>query len=296
MKRQTEVLPFAHDLKSEDSVKIEVMDGIISHLLPQSYDEFVSSQSWRSTVFRAARLEKQLRQMDDALPTEESTTLLTLLKERMRRWKVDNAFRKFSQRITLDRFWYGRMSLTEKATLKRVEESRFDAMRLKQLLDHDNTTEEKEVLLMRHFFIDSFEGYRRNVVQNMLLDYTKEGLEQQNLASYQRNYWQYAVFHVFHMAAMVSGGYFVGRDIGDRSLKMWLTIVFVTILEELFCLEVFVIAAKYVMLQRLVIKDFYALWGAILRKSRLILMRTGGVMRSSLDLVQHFNPACRAAR
>ncbi|RYH17407.1 hypothetical protein EON65_28665 [archaeon] len=296
IERQAEVLPITQNLQLGEPAKNEVMGGFISYLLPQSYDEFVLSQSWRSTIFRAARLEKQLRNMDDVLPFEESSTLLILLKERMRRWKIDNAFRKHSQRITLDQFWYGRLELNEKSLLKRVEESRFDAMRLKQLLDSDNSTEEKEVLLMRHFFVNAFNGYQRNIVQGMLLDHSEEELEQQNGSLYQRNYWFYAVCYVVHMAVVVAGGYFVGMDIGDRSLKMWLTILFVTVLEELFCLEVFVIGAKYVMLQRVVIKDFFALWGAMMRKSRLILMRTGGMMRNSLDLVQHFNPACRAAR
>lgn len=281
---------------SQDS-KGDIMDGLISYLLPQQTDELATSQTFRSTMFKAARLQKQLTGIDEILPTEERDLLMATMRQKAVRWETDNAFRKYHQRMTIDRLWYGMRPFTAARVLKTIEDVRHEVIFMKRIIDDEHLpVEERELLLVKAYLLHSFEGYRRNIVMMRFAEQADAEAEATDAADHQVHYHLYMGIYLLYMMGMVVGGYWLGLDIGQRAVKMWLTIFFVALLQELFFIELWVIATKVLVLNRWMLQDFQVILQALKKRCKLLLMRTGGSMKNALDLVQHFNPACRVAR
>lgn len=283
-------------LRSEDEAAVQKAD-MISFFTPKPTDEFMAWQTLRSTFSKAARLSKQFAEMDDILPQEECDILLKVMQAAQRRWQTDNAFRPYRNRMTIERLWYGFLPFEVKPVLRMIERSREESILLLQRLETETSlAEEREQALIKHYLLYSLLGYQRNIAQMKFSELDEERKEGSHGAVYQQHFTTFFLLCTAYMMAVAAGGAYLGMNIGNRSVELWLVVLFVSLVEEFFAHELFVIFCDALVLKRWMAADFYRILLALNRRSRLLLARTGGAVRNALDLVQHFNPACRVAR
>eukprot|EP00981_Chlorochromonas_danica_P015821 scaffold14705_cov249-Ochromonas_danica.AAC.2 len=287
------VLPTLH---SEDEADVQKTD-MISFFSPKPTDEFMAWQTLRSTFSKAARLSKQFAEMDDILPQEECDVLLNVMQTAQRRWQTDNAFRPYRNRMTIERLWYGFLPFEHGPVLRKIECSREESILLLRKLERETSpTEEREQALVKHYLLYSLLGYQRNIALMKLGELDEDRREASHGAVYQQHFTTFFLLCTAYMMAVAAGGAYLGMNIGNRSVELWLVVLFVSLVEEFFAHELFVIFCDALVLKRWMAADFYRILLGLNRRSRLLLARTGGAVRNALDLVQHFNPACRVAR
>jgi hypothetical protein len=87
-----------------------------------------------------------------------------------------------------------------------------------------------------------------------------------------------------------------GVRIGPKAETQWaLSVVFAVLLEALILLPLR-IWFKSVVLAGIIGEDVDRLYDVLKQRSKMIMLRSSGLMRNANCLIQHFNPACRAAR
>jgi len=88
----------------------------------------------------------------------------------------------------------------------------------------------------------------------------------------------------------------MGLSIGQKAVQQWLLGTIVSIILDLCVLFPSRIIAKSVFLSRLVNSEIHELYDIISKRARLVMLRRAGTMKYANSMIQHFNPACRAAR
>ena len=260
--------------------------------LQPRFDEFALAQTPRSTLFRAARLEKARLVMDFVLPEEEAELVLARAKVEKTRWENNKLYRNASDYNIFHLFHYSFRTVSTRAVTRKVTHARDRAVELKKEVDLIEDSEGKEIFMMRHFIVDHFKGHQKNIVAKYFLrDYNFRRTESTIYVEYFS-----LVFLPVMFAVMVYYIYVFNLSIGSRATNMWLLVVSINFLQDVFFVVPLKIWINYVIVNGNVSTDVRELCERLCARSKLILMRTHGMMRDSDALVQHFNPACRTAR
>ena len=264
-------------------------DNPVEHILQPRFDEFALAQTMRSTLFRAARLEKARRLMDFTLPVDEAELVQAKISADEERWMNNHAFRGVVEQASSQQTRYGFTRPTRKVILRKIETCRDQVTVMKTELDRMDSAEDQEMYLMRNFIVDVFDGPRRGVVSRHFLEqyHTRRTL-----------LWEYAslVFLPVMLAVMIYYVYVFNLSIGSRATNMWLVVTSINFIQDVFFLKPLKVWVNFVLINGTVSHEVRELCERLSRRSKLIMMRTHGMVRDADALVQHFNPACRAAR
>ena len=98
------------------------------------------------------------------------------------------------------------------------------------------------------------------------------------------------------MAFMALYVFLFGVTLGPRATKQWLIGEILSFIMDLCLLLPMRILAKSVALSSVVSGDVQELYDLIAKRSRLVMLRRAGTIKYANSMIQHFNPACRAAR
>jgi len=154
-------------------------------------------------------------------------------------------------------------------------------------------TEEVEQLLMKHFIVDCFLGFKRNVAFRFFLGHFNNPRHRSHrIRSRLIGTVLSALFFIFCIVATV----YLGAEIGSRATTVWLTVLLTAIIEDVIFIQPVVIFFSWVAIPSTIASEASLLVQQFMFKSRLVLMRTKGMLRETNALVQHFSPACRVAR
>jgi len=271
--------------------KIAIDDTPAEGAQLRRYDEFTLSQGYRATLFRAARLEKA-RQLMDFISVEEEARMVSIYAKEIAVRDQKNIFASVIQQISLKKYRYSVDNLSHKAVCKRVEEVRGEAEMIQKEMEVMDSTEEQEKFLMRQFIVNSFATMQRGVVSKYFLkEYSlkrTESVKNLERASF--------VFLPLLMLFMLYYVYVFNLAIGSRATNMWLIVTFIGLAQDTFLIAPTKILINFMVINNNVSRDVRMICERLSMRSKLILMRTHGLMRDAGSLVQHFNPACRAAR
>jgi hypothetical protein len=261
----------------------------VEHILQPRFDEFALAQTVRSTLFRAARLEKARRLMDYILPAAEAELVCAKVREDEDRWENNHAFKDIVAQASFNEMRYGFHKPNPKKVLQRIEICREQVANMKKELEQMSTEEEQEMYLMRHFIVDIFDGPRRGVVSRHFLE---------TYNTRRKVHWEYCsiIFLPIMLAIMIYYVYVFNISIGSRSTNLWLVVVSINFVQDVFFLKPLKLWINFVLINGSVSHEVRDLCLKLSRRSKLIMMRTHGMVRDADALVQHFNPAVRAAR
>lgn len=104
-----------------------------------------------------------------------------------------------------------------------------------------------------------------------------------------------AIILPFYVCALAFYVFLFGVSIGSRATNIWLLGGVISILQQIFILQPLRIWVTFVVLSSFA--DNVRLWHGLLReRSTVIMQRSQGIIRDADSLIQHVNPACRAAQ
>ena len=196
-----------------------------------------------------------------------------------------------SQTVQHDRY---RMKLSSITQLQRsVLLARSRAEYIKSEMEYMPTTTEKENYLMKQFIVDTFHGYQRNIAARYFLG-SVQSTKYSQFYLWLRRLSLLLLPLIF--GVMIYYVLILDLGIGSRATDMWLIVVFVTLGEDIFILQPLKIWLKWVVLNSYVSEDAFHLCVALKLRYASVVNRQHGIMRDANSLLQHFNPACRAAR
>ncbi len=258
-------------------------------------DEFSLAQSYRSNLLRGARLDKAQKTMDFVLPVEEASMILMQAEADAEKTQNHMIFKGAVDNFSFKQLRYGftGKSFKKDDIIKRLYQSRKTADYIRSEVERLESNEDREKFLMRQFIIDNFTGYRREIVRR----YMMKGFESVHYAT-RRSIVRLASLIMLPalLLIMLVVIYQYNLTIGSRAAEMWLLVIIVSLLEDIFFLEPLKIWIKWVVLTSTCGPDIRNIFNWLKLRGRIVLMRTRGLMRDSNALIQHFNPACRASR
>ena len=253
-------------------------------------DEFLSFQRFKSTMLRAAGLVLSQRMIDFVSIDEEVEHIIQLGNEDSERLRLNSVQRDYQDTTSFSKIRHGfnSSSLSKRTVTKRVAFSKDSAKKLAIKVEEQVGNESKEAYLMKVFIIESFSGTSRKLLRKFLLPPSWKPSVGVPLIS--------AIAVVIWLAGMT---YFIlrfGLSIGSQSSTLWLITGLVCIGEDNFLLQPLKLALHWIAATSSFQSDLNFIVERLLQRSKIILMRTGGVLRAYKWIVQHMNPACRVAR
>eukprot|EP01032_Pedospumella_encystans_P030686 gene30686-34633_t len=198
----------------------------------RKYDEFTLAQGFRSTMWRAARLEKSRQQLDFVSAEDEASTVQIYAKEQAGRTKK-NVFASVLRKISLKKYRFTIDNLSHEAIVKRVKDVRVEAETIQKEMEVMDSTEEQEKFLMRQFIVNSFATMQRGVVAKYFLkEYSlkrDDYMKMKERASF--------VFLPLLIAFLLYYVYVFNLSIGSRATNMWLIVTFMGLAQDTFIIS-----------------------------------------------------------
>lgn len=278
----------------------EEVDGHREFWQQQGADEMKSVINFQARIALAARLRRIQEYIDYVLPDVETELLISVTQDDLRRFARQDLVTKrsfkplLSSSDTVKHNRYKFFSRSKAHLLQKVKHARLEADKLRKILDDLPSPLKKEEYLMRRFITDCFKGFRREIVSRYLLDPYYESRDQVATGKWVRAVSVIALPIVLIVEAYAIFALNVG--LGSRSAAMWLLLAFLCLIEEVCLLQTARIWLRSVAVTSLVGEELRRIFSALQRRFTHIVRRRGGVISDSNALLQHFSPACRAAR
>lgn len=277
LKRIGDIFPIQPELEQS-----EHDDGIIIEL--KSY------QSFRTTILRAARLSKLSKW--DILPIGMEAVLLRNVHEQRRSMQSYTWSEKVVLRVK-DQFhglFDGFVNIN-----RQIIESRFHARKIAKAASCLCRNIDKEKYLLQQFFTHCYSSYRRRLCEQFWSVPTKRA----HVSTGGQHLWlTYGC--MFGVITYFSGAVFViyrfGRVSGTAGAEAWFTVLVASLVVHFCILQPFKAFFVGVVLAGSFRRDMQSLKQLLISRSKLIMLRTSGLVRCAHSATQHLHPACRAAK
>lgn len=277
-------------------------------------DELKDIQKKTTTILRAAKL-LWMKENMDFVPPEEELRIMVQHSTRDSWFPADyrpsatnNYLRAIQRDIKTNLLEYYEVADPRSASQllhhalsnsrqlihRKLQRARMRAEAIKLALSNIRLNSDKDTYLIRRFLCDSLPGYRRLVAQH----YFFHAIETEEFYSKQPLYVLKICLAclVLYFIAMATFIFVWGVLIGSRATDLWLLAVLTALVQDMFLLQPLRIIVKFVFITNAVTAELQALYEVLAIRSKSILTRSTGLFRNKNALVQHFNPACRAAR
>lgn len=264
-------------------------------------------------LLRAARLVKMQKSMDKVNATKELNLLLThdkniweLPSEPKVTWGkwLFNLFRK----IHIFSFYmsdhgdpesashivnYGR-SYEEHGLLKhKIFAARKAALNLKKGMNELNSNKAREIFLLQHFIVSCLNGVKKKVAYRFFFS-KFEAAGESDIKQYQR--YASCIFLPIYFLFVCLYVYLFGVRIGAKATSIWLNGSLLSVSQDIIILSPFKIWMRGIVVAAIASNDVRTVHALLRERAKYITLRSRGLIRYSNSFIQHFNPACRAAR
>ena len=262
-------------------------------------DELRDIQTTSTKWLKASRLRKQQKTADFALPTAETEFLMDAADEHLgdygrRELTISAAnFATMAASPTVQHDRYAVYASSKKGLLRSVQLARRRADYIRSEMEYMPNNELREEFLIKHFVVDAFKGHQRNIAARYFLGSVKS--TKRSRVSTMLRYASLLLLPAI-FAVLIYFVLFFNFDIGSRATDLWLFVVFITLLEDIFFLQPLKIWLNWVVINSYVSAEAFKICVALKLRFSSIMNRRAGAMRDANALIQHFNPACRAAR
>ena len=258
-------------------------------------DEFLSSQRFKSTMLRAAGLMLSQKYIDFVAVEDEVDHIFELGHEDEERSKSNSMANNYDVASFKNiRHGFNLFTTSKNDIIRKVTSSKNICKKVSLKIEGKLNSSAKEDYLMKIFLAESFSGSVRHIVRKFLFPVSPEDVLQGAWSSI------YVVGSVILLIVWFGGmSYFLirfGLTIGSKSAMLWLISGFTCVGEDNFLVQPLQIFLNWIAVTSYFRTELNYIVDRLVQRSKLILMRSGGVLRSYKWLVQHLNPACRVAR
>ena len=280
-------------------------------------------ETMATTMLRGARLDKMQSMMDRATPEDEAKVLIHELEHDSFHQKLVNVVRdsrltdqpeerhagqrfsdviyNFFHNIWLEREDHGDTDAAAKIifaerngrsgiVLKSINKARVRADAIADEIAEMDDECDQDALLLQRFISDSLSGFKRRIAEEFL--FTDDSQEEVGLWE-GRIYMGLITMYVLFTCLYI---FLFGVGLGAESTTMWLNGWALAFSVEVFILQPARIWFRYILVAGVTNKRVRLIHGTLRSRARGIMQRKQGIMRDAGSLIQHMNPACRAAR
>jgi hypothetical protein len=301
-------------------------DDYVEDMMPDDgiYDEFEQLQTWRTKLWRAARITKAQRIMDVASVEDEVHALLAYIQHEDAR-KLFSRVMEYKGLLDIPTMPIKYDSLGKNYNLEtlrwHIENSRAMALQTSRRLQFFPTVEEQGRYLLSMFIWHLLPNHLQGIFHQFLIE-NQNRVNVQNrftpmknlnehpfswlaMSNYVQDYvfpWVSLLLLLTYFALLAFFTIYIGRQsLVQDNVHLWALLLFASFI-ELFCLHeplyilIHSVGVKYLVLST----QLQALLHHLASRGRLIFTRSNtgnnGFMSNANCKVQHLNPACRCAR
>jgi len=173
----------------------------------------------------------------------------------------------------------------------KIKESRKQCDVVLYNLNKLESNEMKDIYLLQQFLVNCLSGLKRKIAYR----YFFHEIERKNNIENERKLQIICIIllpiYLFGLAFYI---FLFGVSIGSKATNIWLLGSFISLLQSILIIQPLKIWLQFVVLST--IADEVRIWHGLLReKARTIMSRSSGLLSNKNVLIQHLNPACRAA-
>lgn len=264
-------------------------------------DELVDAQQRVTKLLHAARLRKLQEYADFVLPSIEVNMLIAINRHELQHFgrqllitdKKDSKLLNKSDTIKRARF--ALFETKPELIVQKIEKARLLSEIIKNELDYITSDQDKEAFMMRAFALNNLKGYRRRIAERFVFGEGRFESRKHILRNKVSRFASFVLLVVLWALLVI----FVQRmnlGVGSRASSLWLLITLVSVFQDFLIVQPAKIWVRYCVVNSLVANDIRQIFDALKNRFVYIIQRRAGAMRDANSLVQHFNPACRAAR
>jgi hypothetical protein len=271
-------------------------DGVVTDL--------ADLQTLQGTLMRGANLMLMQDAIDNVTVEAEAESLMQLFQakylDRDSLHELSGAFdlNQFVGYLYDKRFEIFRRDIhfnarTTRQLAHRLQSCREHAENLSSRLNSLESDNEKNILLIKEFLLASVSSSARRFASQFLYSSKETGSKENPWKAVQ------LVCAVLLVGYIVLANFYIfqyGLDIGAKSNNNWLRGLFVSILIDMVLLYPFRTWVNRVLLAQFSSRDIKLLHGLLRERTPMLMKRSVGQLKNAHALVQHLNPACRAAR
>jgi len=200
-------------------------------------------------------------------------------------------FDKFPPTVESSRYSLACASIS--AVIRKLYVARHTAEWLKNEMEVMETDTERDYFLMRQFIVNNFYGLQKLIAHRYILG----NFYSHRFTTIDKIYAALSfILLPIYFAGMIYAVVVYNVDVGSRASQLWIIVVVFSIFQDAIILHPLKIWLKWVALNSAVSTDARKMFNALHLRFYTIMNRNAGMMRDANSLIQHFNPACRAAR
>jgi len=288
----------------------------VSNSVATISDEFKHYETQRLLFLRAARLEKLSNSLTYATTNEEKDILLKSNRKRIKEFitvdKNSQGLKNYLSQYddTTLSYYEEKISKLNKLKLHIVSSyignCKLNAKRLNNYLLEFciNSNDDKEMILMKRYLFDSIPTSYQPFIRACLFNNNEKLSFYSDFFTYNK-VWTYEMICVISVIALtihfVALLYFLFQFdsiiVSVNSALLWSIVLSVSLIQYHFLIEpTTIIVRDAIVTQYFIGRLVFQYINKIAARTKLILMRSSGLMRDAHALVQHLNPACRVAR
>ena len=264
-------------------------------------DELVDAQQRVTKLLHAARLRKLQEYTDFVLPSIEVNMLIAINRHELQHFGrqlliTDTKDSKLLNKSdTIKRARFALFETKPELIVQKIEKARLLSENIKNELDYITSDQDKEAFMMRAFALNNLKGYRRRIAERFVFG---EGRFESRKHIIRNKVSRFASFILLVVlwALLVIFVQRMNLGVGTRASSLWLLITLVSVFQDFLIVQPTKIWVRYCVVNSLVANDIRQIFDALKNRFVHIIQRRAGAMRDANSLVQHFNPACRAAR
>jgi hypothetical protein len=178
--------------------------------------------------------------------------------------------------------------------LSKVRWSRSTASSLVEWMMQLPLASQRESFLMNMFLVRSLEGYQQRIAYRLMKMYVP-GSVPDSLRHEPERFVHMFLFPLLCLPLCIACLVFM-LPLGQRAVALWGTGLITGVIFDLFLFHPCMLWLKFIVAPSMARNEIVKLHGLLQYRARFLMTRIRGHMLSFSSLVQHFNPACRAAR
>lgn len=190
--------------------------------------------------------------------------------------------------------------------VRQISRSRTRATELRALIRKVKRDDEKDIFMLRWFLVYHFWGYQHKVAEQILLhpQYQSWRTQKEELQYYRKKGadedLDLTPKHIIMLVIYYMGAFICCLALNDKvdgaSVNLWLSVLVIVIWQDLFFVRPFPIWFKWIWVPSLVREEMRCVRRVMSIRALSLLKRSRDLMNNVNSLLQHFHPACRAAR
>ena len=264
------------------------------HMTDRWVDDLADMQTPVGTMFRGSRLRLMQSEIDFVTPLRELENWKGYAEtEEFLQGKRDDYLKELHERAQMKADGtLPPLTKEEKRRLAAINDARARTAVIVKDMYYLKSDKDREQYLMQRFIVESLSGVKRSIAQQ----YFFKNIDSTQPRNRLRLQIACVIGLLITLLLIFSLCFWFAIYIGRKASITWLLAIFISVFEDAFLVQPVKIWVKWIVITAPAVKDINMVLSGFRDRVRYIILRKGGLIRTSHHDVQHLNPAVRACR